>query len=659
MRYLLVRIFFFLALPLFAPAQTLDLQSSGYRNIGRNVSYLQDSQANLSLQQVKKMDSLGKFVASKDEILNLGTSTSAFWIKFTYKNIPDKNSFLVIDVANIEHIDLYATLDDGKTEHLQGGSLYPSNKGIISGKNFVLSLPDPKNGTREQTVFMRVKSNNIMLLALKIGTAETLLEGFNLKTRFELFYIGVMLTLMLFNLFLYFGLKERMYLYYAVYVAAIFCYMMLYTRGYSYVFGNSAKVFFNLYPHLFASIACVCVIYFSKAFLNAKTRLKRYKWVFDGLLFFWIVIFTISLFGGKLMISKSVNVLFLVTVLMLWFVGYKAWRNGHKPALYFLLGWSFICIALIYLLIARLEIVAYHDWSFETGPMGFTLELLFLAFGLADHYNTLRREKIAAQKENMELIISEQARLEVVVKQRTERYLEAVRTLEASNAVKDRLFSIIAHDLRSPFNSLKSIFFLTDMDLLELKELKMLLNGSRENIDQIYHTLDNLLYWAKSQMDSLSSDPVYFDLKEMAEGLMLVYGPLAKSKSLDLDLYTEGVSMVFADENQIQLVLRNLMDNAIKFTPLGGQIRLILNNTEEGVSVSVDNITSGITELQMEKLMGDNPHVSTRGTSNERGVGLGLLLAREYISANKGILKVKLDGEHIVFYFNLPALVEK
>jgi len=659
MRYLLVHILFFIALPLLASSQVLDLQSSGYHNIGRNLSYLEDKPAKMTFQEIKAMDNAGKFRRSKNEILNLGTSTSAFWIKFSYKNIPERNSFLVIDVPNIEDIDLYTPLPGGKTEHLHGGSLYPSSEDVISGKNFVFSLPDPDTGSVVQTVYMRVKSNNMMLLALKIGTAETLLKGFNSKTRFELFYIGVLLTLMLFNLFLYFGLKDRMYLYYALYVAGIFGYMILYTRGYSYVFGNSTKIFFNLYPHLFASLACISVIYFSKEFLSAKSRLKGCLWLFNTLTVCWLVILVISIFGGKLLISRSVNLLFLATGLLLWFVGLKAFLNGHRPAVYFLLAWSFICVSLVYLFLARLELVSYHDWSFEVGPMGFTFELLFLAFGLADHYNTLRRDKIAAQKENMELIISEQARLEVVVKQRTERYLEAVRTLEASNAVKDKLFSIIAHDLRSPFNSLKSIFFLTDMDLLELNELKMLLNSSRENIDQIYHTLDNLLYWAKSQMESVSSDPVSFDLKEMAEGLMLVYGPLAKSKRLALVLQTDSTCPVFADENQIQLVLRNLMDNAIKFTPIGQQITLVLSNGEDGVYVTVDNVTAGVSELQLESLLKENNHLSTRGTAKESGVGLGLLLAREYISANKGVLKVRVEGHHVIFYFNLPALVEK
>jgi signal transduction histidine kinase len=101
------------------------------------------------------------------------------------------------------------------------------------------------------------------------------------------------------------------------------------------------------------------------------------------------------------------------------------------------------------------------------------------------------------------------------------------------------------------------------------------------------------------------------------------------------------------------------MDNAIKFTPIGQQITLVLSNGEDGVYVTVDNATSGVSELQLENLLKENNHLSTRGTAKESGVGLGLLLAREYISANKGVLKVRVEGHHVIFYFNLPALVEK
>jgi signal transduction histidine kinase len=243
-----------------------------------------------------------------------------------------------------------------------------------------------------------------------------------------------------------------------------------------------------------------------------------------------------------------------------------------------------------------------------------------------------------------------------VVEERTLKLSETIVQLEASNGVKNKLFSIIAHDLRSPFNSLISIFALKDMDMLSLDELKMLLSENRKNIDTIHNTLNNLLYWAQSQMEGVKTQPFAFNLKLLIEDLILVYSPLIQLKGIAVNLQADERVVVYADENQIQLVLRNLIDNAIKFTPPAHSIGISLTQKENLLEICVSNTISSTNALNIERITNPNAFEATYGTGQEKGIGLGLHLCREYIRANGAELEVRITGRLVSFCFNLPGV---
>ncbi|MES2826727.1 MAG: HAMP domain-containing sensor histidine kinase [Bacteroidota bacterium] len=248
----------------------------------------------------------------------------------------------------------------------------------------------------------------------------------------------------------------------------------------------------------------------------------------------------------------------------------------------------------------------------------------------------------------MQLVLSHNEKLESVVKERTLKLTKA-------NAEKDKLFSIIAHDLRSPFSSLISILELNDNDMLEPEELKVLLQKTRKNVDQIHLTLNNLLFWAKGQMEMAGSNPESFNLQTMAEQLSLVYQPLSVSKNLKLITSASGSAEVFADKNEIDLVLRNLVDNALKFSPQGSTIRILTEQEVEKVKISISNDVPPDSTTKLETLLHTDEFLSTPGTNNEQGIGLGLHLCREYVQLNSGELQIKVNNNQVTISFSLPA----
>lgn len=654
MRFLILLITLFTHLDSYAiaPIINLDKHLNG-RNLGKQVSYFEDKTANLNLTEIQALSKNGHFKSGETDILNLGNTKSAFWIRIDYIADVTERNYLLLDVPSIENIDFYASTNNSYIHRL-AGSILPPTEGVFVANNYIFELPFRQKGQIPTTIWLRLKTNNILIVPIKLVTSEDLIEAKFVKQSLEVIYIGVLLTLFVFNIFLYFSIKDKTYLYYSLYVFSLGVYVVIYLRGYGYLLGNDFRIFLNHYPHVFLSISIIASILFSRKLLNLKTLAPLWIILYKLLTLCAIILFFTSAFGLKSLSSNIAQAITLVSTIVLWCLGLAAYRKGHQQAKYYIIAWSFIAVTIMAMVLSLANVLPYHDFTFEFVPIGSTIELLLLAFALGDRYRTIITNEQKVRDENFILIQTQNLRLENQVKERTIKLTDTISQLESSNAVKNKLFSIIAHDLRSPFNSLMSIFSLKDMNLLSLDELKMLLNENKKNIDTIHNTLNNLLYWAMNQMEGIKNQSANFNLIEVIDNLNLVYAPLIQSKGIAVNLKITEHCMVYADENQIQLVMRNLIDNAIKFTPLSNSIDIGIISKQTHMEISVSNIISNENALSLESLTNPNTFEATAGTSDEKGIGLGLHLCREYIKSNGSELQVNINDQRITFHFELP-----
>jgi hypothetical protein len=266
--------------------------SKSYENIGKQVTLLKDERNVFTLEEVIRMADEGRFLPSTEAILNLGNSTSAFWIKLRYKNSGTQGAYLVVDVPNIEHIDFYTVDIKGRIIQMKTGSLSEPNADVLATNNYIFDLPPTGAIQQGRDVYLKVRSNNIMLLALKIADAKTLMSSSNYKVGFESVYSGILIMLLIFNIFLFITIKDRTYLYYSVYIAALFTYVVLYLRGYSYILGPELRIFINLYPHVFASLATIAAFFFSWEFLGIRSRVPKMVPVYKLMGGLWIILLT-------------------------------------------------------------------------------------------------------------------------------------------------------------------------------------------------------------------------------------------------------------------------------------------------------------------------------------------------------------------------------
>lgn len=226
--------------------------------------------------------------------------------------------------------------------------------------------------------------------------------------------------------------------------------------------------------------------------------------------------------------------------------------------------------------------------------------------------------------------------------------------LNELNLIKDKLFSIIAHDLRSPMIAFHNFTTLLSMGDINNEDEKMLVDNMRKIASTTLETLDVLLNWAKSQMNGINPNPQMISMYAIAEKQKRFFQANAEAKNITIENELTENDIAFADQNQIDTVLRNLVNNAIKFTPKNGKIIIKSHKTNEKLYIGVEDTGIGISEENIKKIF-NNINFSTRGTDKETGTGLGLLLCKEFVEVNKGLINIKSKAkEGTLITFSLP-----
>ena len=226
--------------------------------------------------------------------------------------------------------------------------------------------------------------------------------------------------------------------------------------------------------------------------------------------------------------------------------------------------------------------------------------------------------------------------------------------LERLNQVKDKFFSIISHDLRSPINALAGLLDLLDKGAVKPEELPGHVHELKSRFNHTRTLLNNLLDWTLLQMDKLNLQSVRIDLHKIVEENIQLLGSVA-SKQIKLYNDIPPNTHAFADSNTVNLVIRNLMTNAIKFTNDGGEVRIDAADRGNEWLISVVDNGVGMNRDVIKILFDKTAPYTTRGTANEKGTGLGLILCKEFVEKNGGKIFVESEeGKGSKFSFTLP-----
>ncbi len=237
---------------------------------------------------------------------------------------------------------------------------------------------------------------------------------------------------------------------------------------------------------------------------------------------------------------------------------------------------------------------------------------------------------------------------------------EYVKELRIANDTKDKFFSIIAHDLKGPVGTLRNLIQLLMDNYKEFDEVERLeiLTSAVKSSSNSYNLLMNLLDWSRSQQGKVEPNPLNFNVNKSIENVYMLVMDSSKQKNQEVDIQIKEDINIVNDKLMFETVLRNLLTNAIKFTPVGGHIGIVVDRTEDRTTIHVKDNGIGIPGDMIPKLFDISSKIQRKGTDYEMGTGLGLLLCKEFIEKMGGTIAVSSkEGIGSEFIINLGVVV--
>lgn len=272
--------------------------------------------------------------------------------------------------------------------------------------------------------------------------------------------------------------------------------------------------------------------------------------------------------------------------------------------------------------------------------------ILIIIFGII--LIIIHRNEQAQKKLNLELR-SKKSALE-----------EKQAYLNELNQTKNKLFSIIGHDLRGPIGAFQGLLKLFKEGEMTKDEFLNFMPKLKVDIDTISFTLNNLLSWGQSQMNGSITRPSVTQLDCIVEENMALLSEIAESKSITLINKVEANCKIWSDPDQVDIIIRNLLSNALKFTPNEGQIIIGATLKHKTCEIFVKDNGTGMSEETMVKIFQKDSNHTTYGTNDEKGTGLGLSLCKEMVEKNNGTIWVNSQlGKGSSFYFTIPRVLEQ
>lgn len=232
------------------------------------------------------------------------------------------------------------------------------------------------------------------------------------------------------------------------------------------------------------------------------------------------------------------------------------------------------------------------------------------------------------------------------------------KKLTEANKTKNQLFSIISHDLRSPLILLHNMLELGEIQELSKEDINLFTSDVRKKLKTVLGTVDNVLHWARSQMEQINSFPTHCSINEIIAENIMLYSAMAEQKGLAIDFQPDQDYMIYADPNHISLIFRNLIHNSLKFTGEGG-INFSVTRENQAICVSMKDSGVGMDHETVETLVNHENIISSEGTSGEMGTGLGMSVSLQLLKMNNGSISIEsTPGEGSEFIIHLPESQE-
>ena len=648
MRYLLILLF---CLPLLASAVEFD-ENTQSLPLGRSLQVFEDPSGQASIADVRAQAAAGNFKLHDKATLNAGYSRSAFWLKIDLHYRPanpaaQRTWLLELAYPPLDHLDLYMADANGDYRLIrQTGDALPFASREIRQNNYLFDLefkPD-----QQRSVYLRLASEGSIQAPVTLWSSTAYLEDQPVRLYVLGIIYGVLLGMLVYNLFIYLSVRDTSYLYYIFYIASFGLYQLSVNGAAVEYFWPDNPWWANAATPFFIGCAGLFGSQFARSFLQTKNHSRWLDRVLIGLIAFSALVVGLSLMTSYALSLRLATLLALTFTVVIFAAGILAWWRGLRVARYFIIAWSAFLLGGIINTLMVLGLLPNVFLTMYASQIGSAIEVALLSLALADRINAMREQQA-------QTLFDAGQKLEVLNQQ-----------LAHSNKLKDEFLATLTHELRTPMNGvIGSLELMQTVELdPELEQYQQTAAGSARDMMRM---VNGILTLTELQAGKLKATPDSFSLRGVVEALRLQFDGNAASKSLDfkVEVLPTLPDRLHGDSVKLAQCLECLLDNAIKFTRVGGLALRVTgkpaSDNRLALSFAVIDTGIGFTDLGEATLYQRFFQLDGSMTREYGGLGVGLAICRQLVELLGGKLthrsepgrgsRFQLDVE-----FELPAV---
>ena len=597
--------------------------------LGNALQVFEDASGTDSIDDVLAQAAAGRFKPHDKATLNAGYSRSAFWLKIDLHYRPgnpgaQRTWLLELAYPPLDHLDLY--LADGTGAYRlvrQTGDALPFARREIRQNNYLFSLdfqPDQR-----QTVYLRLQSEGSIQAPLTLWSSTAYLEQQPLRLYVLGIIYGVLLGMLVYNLFIYLSVRDTSYLYYIFYIASFGLYQLSVNGAAVEYFWPDNPWWANAATPFFIGCAGLFGSQFARSFLQTHTHSRWLDRLLIGLIAFSAVVIGLSLMTSYALALRLATTLALTFTVVIFAAGILAWWRGLRVARYFIIAWSAFLLGGIVNTLMVLGLLPNVFLTMYASQIGSAIEVALLSLALADRINAMREQQA-------QTLYDAGQKLEVLNQQ-----------LAHSNQLKDEFLATLTHELRTPMNGVIGSLELmqtVEMDP-ELEQYQQTAAGSARDMMRM---VNGILTLTELQAGKLKASSGTFSLRSVIEALRGQFEGNAASKSLDfkVDVLPTLPDRLHGDSAKLAQCLECLLDNAIKFTRVGGLALRVTGkpSTDNRLALSFAVIDTGIgfTDLGEATMYQRFFQLDGSMTREYGGLGVGLAICRQLVELLGGKL---------------------
>ncbi len=680
--------------------------NQGY--IGNSVSIFQDTSSALKLEQIKNNSALFKTATTK--VPNFGISHYSNWIKFTTHNNTDRPE-IILSLSNpiIDRVTLYVVRANG-IDTFTSNNFSPVSRREFNHQFYIWTIPLKADETI--TCYLNLQSNQQILAPIRVSTAERNLSLISNADTQTGIYLGIMMVMLLYNLFIYFSVRDRDYIIYCHYIFWVaLTQATLLGFSFRYLWGSNAWMAQHMMT-LCGAMSGVATILFAQSFLKTRTFTPRLQVVLNGAIVLYIGAIVLLVLDYQLFAYQLVNLIAVAGSLLVMSVAWIIYRKKYKPAQYFLIGWSAFFISVIVFVFKDYDILPYNSFTIHSIEIGSAVEAIFLSFALAGKINILKKEKELSQaealtiaKENERIIREQNVILEARVNERTvelsksnselNQTLTDLKEAEAQLVESEKMASLgqltagIAHEINNPINFVTSNIKPLKRDIgilletidafetvgisaaspqdkrqqiddykqeIDFEYLKMeighLLNGINEGASRTAEIVKGLRIFSRLDEDDLKKA----DLNEGLESTLIIVNNLI-GNNIQLQKEYADLPLLECYPGKLNQVFLNIISNALYAIKKqfgdspGGILRISTSHDQQIIIISIADNGIGMDPKTQKKIF--EPFFTTKDVGE--GTGLGMSIAYNTIRKHRGEIHISsTPGLGTEFKIELP-----